>query len=55
MALIVPVIIYAEKKAKLKPVFIAAVALLLIGQVSLALTSDTISDLVVQTALLINM
>jgi MFS family permease len=42
MLLIVPAIIYAEKKAKLKPVFIAAVALLLIGQVSLAVTSNSI-------------
>ena len=42
MLLIIPAIIYAEKKAKLKPVFISAVALLLIGQASLAMTSDSI-------------
>lgn len=42
MILIVPVIIYGEKKAKLKPVFIAAVALLLIGQGLLAITFDSI-------------
>lgn len=42
MILIVPAIIYAEKKAKLKPVFIAAVAILLAGQGALALISDTI-------------
>lgn len=40
--LIVPAIIYAEKKAKLKPVFIAAVATLLTGQLLLAITLDSI-------------
>ncbi|WP_240142452.1 MFS transporter [Nitrosomonas oligotropha] len=40
--LIVPAIIYAEKKAKLKPVFIAAVATLLMGQLLLAITLDSI-------------
>jgi len=39
---IIPVIIYSEKKAKLKPVFIASITLLLIGQISLAATSDSI-------------
>lgn len=42
MLLIIPAIIYAEKKAKLKPVFIAAVALLLIGQLSLAVAAHSI-------------
>ena len=36
MLLIVPAIIYAEKKAQLKPVFIAAIALLLLAQILLA-------------------
>lgn len=39
---IIPAIIYAEKKAKLKSVFIAAIALLLIGQIFLAITFDSI-------------
>ena len=39
---IIPAIIYAEKKAKLKPVFIAAIAILLVGQILLAITSDSI-------------
>ncbi|MBY0485514.1 MAG: MFS transporter [Nitrosomonas sp.] len=39
---IIPAIIYAEKKAQLKFVFIAAIALLLIGQVLLATTFDSI-------------
>lgn len=39
---IIPAIIYAEKKAKLKSVFIAAIALLLIGQLFLAITFDSI-------------
>lgn len=39
---IIPAIIYAEKKAKLKSVFIAAIALLLIGQVLLAIALDSI-------------
>lgn len=42
MVLIIPAIIYAEKKAKLKPIFITAVALLLIGQLSLAVTAHSI-------------
>ncbi len=42
MLLIIPAIIYAEKKAKLKPVFITAVGLLLIGQLSLAVTAHSI-------------
>ncbi len=39
---IIPAIIYAEKKAKLKPVFIAAIAILLAAQLLLAITSDSI-------------
>lgn len=42
MILIVPAIIYGEKKAKLKSVFSGAVALLLIGQGLLAITFDSI-------------
>ena len=42
MILIIPAIIYAEKKAKLKPVFISAVALLLVGQGLFAVTFDSI-------------
>jgi MFS family permease len=42
VVLIIPAIIYAEKKAKLKPVFIAAIALLLAGQISLAMTADSV-------------
>ncbi len=42
IVLIIPAIIYAEKKAQLKFVFIAAIALLLIGQVLLANTFDSI-------------
>lgn len=42
MLLIVPAIIYAEKKAKLKPVFTVAVALLLVSQVLLALVLDSV-------------
>ncbi len=42
MILIIPAIIYAEKKAKLKQVFIAAVALLLVGQGLFAFTFDSI-------------
>ncbi len=42
MVLIVPAIIYAEKKAKLKPVFIIAVAVLLVGQGALAFMSGTV-------------
>ncbi len=42
MLLIVPAIIYAEKKAKLKPVFTIAVALLLVSQVLLALALDSV-------------
>lgn len=42
MVLIVPAIIYSEKKAKLKPVFIAAIAILLIGQGALAFMSGTV-------------
>ncbi len=40
--LIVPAIIYSEKKAKLKQVFVAAIAVLLTGQVLLAVTSASI-------------
>jgi len=42
IVLIIPAIIYAEKKAQLKFVFIAAIALLLIGQVLLATTFGSI-------------
>ncbi len=42
MLMIVPAIIYAEKKAKLKPVFIAAVAGLLISQGLLASALDSV-------------
>ena len=42
MILIVPAIIYGEKKAKLKSIFAAAVALLLVGQGLLAVTFDSI-------------
>jgi len=42
IVLIIPAIIYAEKKAQLKFVFIAAIALLLLGQVLLAITFDSI-------------
>jgi MFS family permease len=42
MLLIIPAIIYAEKKAKLKPVFTIAVALLLVSQVLLGLTLDSV-------------
>ena len=42
MLLIIPVIIYGEKKAKLKQVFVAAIALLLCGQIALAVTTETI-------------
>lgn len=42
MLLIIPAIIYGEKRAKLKQVFVAAVTLLLIGQVMLAFTAESI-------------
>lgn len=42
MILIIPAIIYGEKKAKLKSIFSAAVALLLVGQGLLAVTFDSI-------------
>lgn len=42
MLLIVPAIIYAEKKAKLKPVFTMAVALLLVSQILLGLALDSV-------------
>lgn len=42
MLLIIPVIIYGEKKAKLKQVFVAAIALLLCGQMTLAMTDGSI-------------
>ena len=42
IVLIIPAIIYAEKKAKLKPVFVAAIAILLAGQILLAITFDSI-------------
>lgn len=42
MALIVPAIIYAEKKVKLKPVFIVAVSVLLVSQGLFVLMLDSI-------------
>lgn len=42
IVLIVPAIIYSEKKAKLKQVFVAAIAVLLLGQVLLALTAESV-------------
>ncbi|PXW90811.1 putative MFS family arabinose efflux permease [Nitrosomonas sp. Nm84] len=42
IVLIIPAIIYAEKKAKLKFVFISAIAMLLIGQILLAINFDSI-------------
>ena len=42
MALIVPAIIYAEKRAKLKPVFVASVSVLLVSQGLLSITIDSI-------------
>jgi MFS family permease len=42
LILIVPAIIYAEKKAKLKPVFVASIAVLLASQIFLASTSDSL-------------
>jgi MFS family permease len=42
VVLMVPAIIYGEKKAKLKPVFVAAVALLLTGQILLALMHQSL-------------
>ncbi len=40
--LIIPAIIYSERKAKLKQVFIAAIATLLIGQLLLAFSTDSL-------------
>jgi MFS family permease len=42
LILIVPAIIYAEKKAKLKPVFVTSIAVLLVSQIFLASTSDSL-------------
>jgi predicted MFS family arabinose efflux permease len=42
LILIVPAIIYAEKKAKLKPVFVTSIAVLLASQIFLASTSDSL-------------
>lgn len=42
MLLIIPVIIYSEKKAKLKQVFVISVAVLLVSQILLAYTFDSI-------------
>ncbi len=39
---IIPAIIYSEKKAKLKHVFVAAIAILLMGQILLAMTFDSL-------------
>ncbi len=51
MVLIVPTIIYAEKKVKLKPIFVAAVSVLLASQGLLALMLDSIWGMA--TALLV--
>ncbi len=40
--LIIPAIIYSERKAKLKQVFVAAIATLLTGQLLLALSTDSL-------------
>ncbi len=42
MLLIIPAIIYGEKKAKLKQIFVAAIALLLCGQIALAMTAGSV-------------
>ncbi len=42
MVLVVPAIIYGEKKAKLKQVFVASVAVLLVSQVLLAYGFDSL-------------
>jgi MFS family permease len=42
IVLIVPAIIYSEKKAKLKQVFVAAIAILLLGQLLLAMTFESV-------------
>ncbi len=42
MIMIIPVIIYGEKKAKLKQVFVISIAVLLVSQVLLAYTSDSL-------------
>jgi MFS family permease len=42
MLLIIPVIIYSEKKAKLKQVFVISVAVLLVSQILLAYTFDSL-------------
>jgi MFS family permease len=42
LILIVPAIIYAEKKAKLKPIFVTSIAVLLASQIFLANTSDSL-------------
>jgi MFS family permease len=44
--LMVPVIIYAEKKAKLRPVFISAVALMLFTQIGFIFCLHTLSSIV---------
>tara|TARA_Y100001934_G_C12380743_1_gene792229 strand:+ start:4238 stop:5623 length:1386 start_codon:yes stop_codon:yes gene_type:complete len=46
MLLIIPVIIYSERKVKLKPVFSIAVFILLVSQVLLTFTLDSISGMV---------
>ncbi|MCC7135224.1 MAG: MFS transporter [Nitrosomonas sp.] len=43
--LILPAIIYAEKKSKMKPVFVSAVALLLSGQILMGLFSQSLLGL----------
>tara|TARA_Y100001936_G_scaffold200619_1_gene202504 strand:+ start:13351 stop:14736 length:1386 start_codon:yes stop_codon:yes gene_type:complete len=47
MLLIIPIIIYSERKIKLKPVFSLAVLTLLVSQSLLALTLDSIPGMVV--------
>ncbi len=42
MLLIIPAIIYGEKKAKLKQIFVAAIALLLCGQIALAMATGSV-------------
>lgn len=42
LVLIVPLIIFSEKRSKLKPIFIAAIVTLLIGQILLAFTSYSV-------------
>ena len=45
--LMIPAIIYGEKKAKLKQVFVAAVALMFVTQTGMALTLNSFRDIVI--------